>query len=173
MNLIVESMIKNGKVIENVIIKERRVNPDERGNLMEILRRDEDFFKGFGQTYATEVYPGVTKGWHYHKEQTDNFVCVSGMIKLVLFDVRENSKTYKKVNELFIGEKDQLLVQIPPYVLHGFKGVGTDKAIIINVCTKPYNYNKPDEYRVHPHDKDLQKQVLGFDVPYNWARKDG
>ncbi len=30
--------------------------------------------------------------------------------------------------------------------------------------TASYNYNEPDEFRVHPHEND---------IPYDWSRKDG
>ena len=174
MNIVVQSMIKNGKVIKGVAIKELTINPDERGYQMEIYRNDDPFFKGFGQVYLTTAYPGVTKGWHYHKKQTDTFVCVKGMIKLVLYDVREDSPTKGFVNEFFIGEQDQLLIQIPTGVLHGFKCVSSEIAIIINTPNYPYDHKaEPDEFRVDPNDKKKQKEVLGHEVPYDWARKDG
>lgn len=151
-------------MISGVRIKNLHLIPDERGALMEMLRADDELFIKFGQVYVTTVYPGVVKGWHYHKIQTDNFVAVKGMIKLVLYDNRQDSPTRGEVNEFFIGEKNRLLIQIPPHILHGFKGVGLDEAFIINVPTEPYDRENPDEYRVDPHQND---------IPYDWAAKDG
>jgi dTDP-4-dehydrorhamnose 3,5-epimerase len=150
--------------ISGVRIKPLRVIPDERGRLMEILRRDDEVFTEFGQTYMTTMYPGVTKAWHYHKLQTDNFACVKGMIKLVLYDERENSPTKNVVNEFFLGEHNQQLVQIPPNIWHGFKNIGDSESIIVNITTHPYNYQEPDEYRVAPHENH---------IPYQWSRQDG
>ena len=150
-------------MIEGVRVKTLRVIPDERGWLMEMLRSDDDLFVGFGQVYMTAAYPGVVKGWHYHKKQTDHFVCVKGMMKVVLYDSRQASPTHGQVNEFFIGERNAQLVQIPPYVLHGFKCISEELAILINTVTHPYNHTDPDEFRVHPHDND---------IPYDWARKD-
>ena len=76
-------------MIDGVKLKPLRVLPDERGRLMEILRCDDEVFSKFGQVYMTTAYPGVVKGWHYHKVQTDNMAVVRGMMKLVLFDSRE------------------------------------------------------------------------------------
>ena len=152
------------KIIEGIKIKKLKVIPDERGRLMEMLRNDDDLFLGFGQVYLTAVYPGVVKGWHYHKEQTDNMTCVQGMIKLVVCDNRKDSSTYRQVQEFFMGKHNPILIQIPPMVLHGFKGISPDESLIINAPDKVYNYEKPDEYRIDPHDKD---------IPYDWRRKDG
>ena len=151
-------------MIEGVKTKKLKVIPDERGRLMEILRSDDDFFQKFGQVYVTTVYPDVVKAWHYHESQTDNIACVQGMIKLVLYDKRENSSTYQEVNELVIGVHNPLFVQIPEKVCHGWMGVSENESIIINIPTEAYNYDNPDELRINPHEND---------IPYEWKRKDG
>ena len=149
-------------MIEGVKVKKLRVIPDERGRLMEILRRDDEFFIEFGQVYMTTAYPGVVKAWHAHRLQYDNMTCVKGMIKLVLYDDREGSATRGEINEFFIGEHNPVLVHIPPGVWHGFKNIGLEECIVINVPTKTYNYERPDE---------LRKPAHGV-IPYDWTRKD-
>ncbi len=151
-------------MIHGVRTKPLRVIPDERGRLMEMLRSDDEIFLKFGQLYMTTAYPGVVKGWHYHKVQVDNFACVKGMIKLVLYDARDGSPTKGEVNEFFIGEHNHLLVQVPTCVYHGFKCISETEAIIVNCPTEVYRYKDPDEFRAPPHSPD---------IPYDWSRKDG
>jgi len=151
-------------MIEGVRVKKLKVIPDERGRLMEMLRADDELFVKFGQVYMTTAYPGVVKGWHYHKKQIDNMVVIKGMMKVVLYDSRNDSKTYGKVQELFMGEQNPILVQIPPFVYHGFKCISEEESMAINCPTEVYNYDKPDEFRVDPHKND---------IPYDWERKDG
>lgn len=146
-------------MIQGVIAKQLRQVVDERGWLIEILRNDWEHFKKFGQTYVTAAYPQVVKAWHMHKKQTDNITCVKGMIKLVLHDGRKKSKTKGETNEFTIGEKNLLLVQIPPEVWHGFKTISEEHALILNVPTELYNHDKPDEFRLPP---DTDK------IPYDW-----
>jgi len=152
------------KLIEGVRTKPLTVIPDERGRLFEILRKDDALFLKFGQVYCTTVNVGVVKGWHYHKKQIDNFVCVSGMIKLVAYDGRTGSPTKGLVNEWFIGTHQPLLVQIPAMVHHGFKGLSEPEAIVLNIPTEPYHHKRPDEYRLDPHHSE---------IPYDWNRRDG
>ncbi len=150
--------------IHDVRTKTLRVMSDERGWLMEILRADDPgLFSKFGQVYVTATYPDVVKAWHYHKIQIDHFACVSGMVKLVLMDTREDSPTRGAVNEFFIGTRNPVLVQVPNLVYHGWKCVGTELALVVNVPTEPYRHPDPDEYRVEPHGM----------LPYDWTRKDG
>ena len=150
-------------MIDGVRTKQLKPIPDERGRVMELLRADDELFDRFGQVYITTAYPGAVKAWHYHKKQTDNLAVVKGMMKLVLYDSREDSPTRGEVNEFFVGEHNPLLVQIPPKVYHGFKCIGEDESIVVNCPTEPYNHNEPDEYRVEPH---------GDTIPYDWARRD-
>ncbi len=150
--------------IDGVKTKSLRVMPDERGWLMEILRADEaDIFTKFGQVYMSVTYPGVVKAWHYHERQVDNFVCIAGMVKLVLVDTRASSPTNGAVNEFFLGTQNPTLVQVPNLVYHGWKCISTDAAMVVNVPTEPYHYTQPDEFRLAPHDT----------LPYDWTRKDG
>ena len=108
-------------MIKGVKVKQLKILPDERGRLMEILRVDDELFKDFGQVYMTTAYPGVVKAWHYHKLQYDNFAVVKGMMKLVLYDSRENSPTKGEINEFFVGEYNPILVQIPPMIIMDLK----------------------------------------------------
>ena len=151
-------------MIDGVTMRKLRVIPDERGYLMEMLRSDWPEFERFGQVYITAVYPGVVKGWHYHQIQTDHFICVAGMAKVVLYDGREDSPTQGEVNEFFMGQLNPILLKIPPGVMHGFKGISSQMALIVNIATELYEYDNPDEYRLPPHTDQ---------IPYDWARKDG
>ncbi|HJR61022.1 MAG TPA: dTDP-4-dehydrorhamnose 3,5-epimerase family protein [Vicinamibacterales bacterium] len=150
--------------IAGVQVKQLRAIPDERGWLMEILRCDETgLLPKFGQVYVSATYPGVVKGWHYHKKQVDNFACVAGMVKLVLIDTREDSPTRDLVNEFFIGSQNPMLVQVPSLVYHGWKCIGMEPSLVVNVPTEPYDREAPDEFRLEPHGT----------LPYDWTRKDG
>ena len=151
-------------MIKGVKVRKLRLIPDERGYLMEMLRSDWEEYDKFGQVYITAVYPGVVKGWHYHKIQTDHFICVHGMAKVVLYDGREGSTTHGEVNEFFMGWQNPTLLKIPPGVMHGFKGISQEMALIVNVPTELYNYEQPDEYRLPAHTDQ---------IPYDWSRKDG
>jgi len=151
-------------MIDGVKIKKLKVIPDERGRLMEILRRDDELFQSFGQVYITTTYSGVVKAWHKHEKQTDNIVCAAGMIKMAVYDARPGSATFKEINEFYLGVHNPLLVQVPAGVYHGWMCVSQEEALIINIPTEMYNREHPDEQRLDPHTSD---------IPYDWKRRDG
>jgi len=123
-----------GNLIDGVIIKRLNKIPDERGNIYHMITTKDAEYKGFGEIYFSLVYPNAIKGWHKHSKMTLNYAVVSGMIKLVLFDERPDSKTKGTLMEIFMGDENYLLVQIPTGVWNGFKGIGTKTAIVAN-CT--------------------------------------
>lgn len=151
-------------MIDGVKTKKLRVIPDERGRLMEILRRDDEIFEKFGQVYMSATYPGVVKGWHMHQKQTDNICCVRGMLKLVVYDGREGSPTRGQIDEFFIGEHNPMVIHIPPRLYHGWMCVSEQEALVVNTPTESYDYARPDEQRLPAH---------GSEIPYDWRRKDG
>jgi dTDP-4-dehydrorhamnose 3,5-epimerase len=151
------------KLIDGVRVKRLTVHADERGRLMEMLRADDDFFEQFGQAYLTTAYSGVVKAWHYHRHQVDHFTVVRGMMKIVLYDSRPDSPTFGVVNEFFAGDYNPILIRIPNLVYHGFKCISETEALVVNIPSRMYDYDDPDEYRLPAHTDE---------IPYDWSRKD-
>ena len=149
-------------MINGVVIKPLRRIPDERGYIMHMLRADDPDFEKFGEIYFSTVYPGVVKAWHLHQEMILNYAVPFGMIKLVLYDERENSPTRGEVQEIFMGEQNYQLVKIPPHVWNGFKGVGPETAILANCASIPHDPNEM-----------IRREADDPSVPYDWALKHG
>ncbi|HOW28618.1 MAG TPA: dTDP-4-dehydrorhamnose 3,5-epimerase family protein [Elusimicrobiota bacterium] len=144
-------------MIEGVRVIPLRKIPDERGKIVHMLKCTDPHFEKFGEIYFSFGYPGAIKGWHDHTKQTQNYAVIHGMIKLVLYDGRKGSSTFKELMELFIGEDNHQLVTIPPGVINGYKAVGTETAIVANCATLAH---EPDEM--------IRYDPLGDKVPYKW-----
>lgn len=118
-------------------IKKLKINSDQRGSLIEILRSDDKIFKGFGQVYITYINPGETKGGHYHKGQYDYFFVVKGCVSIEL------DNGMKKINYSLKADE---LICVSPYIKHTFKNCGNDIAICVGITTEPYNQKNPDTH---------------------------
>ena len=149
-------------MIDGVVVKPLRRIADERGFIMHMLRKDDLDFEEFGEIYFSTIYPGAIKAWHLHKEMTLNYAVIVGMIKLVLYDDRDNSPTKGELQEIYIGRENYQLVKVPPLVWNGFKGYGDEMAIVANCATLAHD---PDEIvRMAPFDTS---------IPYSWDLKHG
>jgi dTDP-4-dehydrorhamnose 3,5-epimerase len=145
-------------MIEGVLAIPLKRIPDERGTVLHMLKRTDPHFVEFGEIYFSTIYPGVVKGWHKHAEMTLNYACVHGRIKLVLFDDRDGSPTRGEIMEFFLGPDNYSLIQIPPGVWNGFKGMGNETAVVANCCT--HTHDPKRSIRLDPFDND---------IPYDWA----
>ncbi len=149
-------------MIDGVSVAPRRQIVDERGKIMHMLRSDDPEFERFGEVYFSWVNPGVVKAWHLHKEMTLNYVCPHGLVKLVLYDGREESATHGEVMEIFLGPDSHRLVTVPPGVWNGFKGVADQPSMVANCATLAHD---PDEI--------VRMDPTASDIPYDWSLKHG
>lgn len=149
------------KMIDGIELRQLKKNVDERGYLCEILRQDWDVFKQFTMAYFSVTYPGVVRAWHRHlrTKQRDYMCFIQGTAKVAIYDDREGSPTMGSINEFIIGTDNITLIKIPGECWHGFKALGIEPTILVNLPDKLYDYQKPDEERLPP---DTNK------IPYDW-----
>jgi len=145
-------------MIDGVYLTPLRQILDERGKVMRMLRSDDPHFQGFGEIYFSCVYPGAIKGWHLHSRMTLNYAVPHGSIKFVLYDDRVGSPTRGEVQEFFLGPDNYQLVTVPPLVWNGFKGIGTEMAIVANLAT--ISHDAGEIQRRDPFDSS---------IPYDWT----
>lgn len=125
-------------MIEGIIIKKLEKFSDPRGWLAEIFRKDEIDYEP-AMAYLSETKPGVARGPHEHKEQTDFFVFTGpGKFKVYLWDNRKASPTFGEKMEMEVGGEEVSLVIVPPGIVHGYKCVSEIPALCINFPDKLY-----------------------------------
>ena len=79
-----------------------------------------------------------------------------------MYDLREGSPTRGELQEVFFGEDNYVLVQIPPGIANGYKVYGDKMVIMANAATLAH---EPDEMLRMPYDTD--------EIPYDWALAHG
>ena len=126
-------------MIEGVQITKLNKIDDDRGSILTMLRSDSKVFESFGEIYFSTIFNKAIKAWHLHQKAILNYACIKGKVKLVLYDDREGSKTYKNHQELILSPDDYFMVTIPPLIWNGFQGIDINKA--------RYNYNYQYYYK--------------------------
>lgn len=152
-------------MIHGVKIKQLIVHKDvpdtdqtqELGILMEVVRDDDTLLSKFGQSTMSVAPTGTIKAFHHHKYQDDLWFIASGKARIVLYDTRESSPTYKKIQIINAGEGDYKVVLIPVGVAHGYKVLSKEPVILFYHTTKSYDAKNPDEER-------LPWDILGANV---------
>ena len=149
-------------VIDGVKVIPLRQIVDERGKIMHMLKATDPHFIRFGEMYFSCAWPGVIKAWHIHRSMTLHNAVISGRAKLVMYDGRKGSPTRGTIQELFLGEDNYCLVQIPPGITNGYKAYGETMVILANCATEPHD---PDEI--------IRFDPFSPEIPYDWGLKHG
>lgn len=123
-------------------------NEDDRGFLIELLTTRDRLIEPIVHVYQVHARPGSLRAWIYHKKQSDRLCFTNGHFKVVLCDIREDSPTYGRINELFVGADNRLMVTISPLVAHAVQNLGTATSSFVNMPTRPYDHADPDKYRL-------------------------
>ena len=191
--------------IRGVEIKGLKTFPDDRGFFREVIRYNDPFFAGtdsttpvaprstpFGQWSHSKMTVNTVKAWHHHHVQTDWWYCGIGILHVVLFDLRENSPTWKRKMEFLLGDTDEpvssgnsvltAVAKIPPGVAHGLR-VQTNIAHLFYVTSETYNPQDEGRYPFHcaeiPHswgnERDLivadnDRRLFAPTAPKSWLR---
>lgn len=144
-------------MIEGVVLKELETFNDDRGFFRELIRvTDDSFREGFGQWSHSLMFDGVIKAWHFHRVQTDWWYIVSGVLRVGLCDLREDSGTYKITMDFLMGDlQPARALKIPPGIAHGCKTV---QGPVHLFYLTSHVYNPDDEIRI-PYDD----PEIGFD----------
>ena len=126
--------------IEGVEVREPIRHADSRGWLIEIFRSDEmrtELAPKMG--YMSVTHPGVARGPHEHKDQTDYFCFIGpSNFKVYLWDARANSPTFGVKQIIYAGLDSPLMLVVPPGVVHAFRNVGLENGIVFNGPNRLY-----------------------------------
>ena len=97
------------------------------GDILRILRMDEDSFYSFGEAYFSTINMNSIKAWKKHSDMTMNLVVPTGSVGFVFSD----GQTYESIT---IGPKNYLRLTVPPGVWFGFKGLSSEINLVLNIA---------------------------------------
>jgi dTDP-4-dehydrorhamnose 3,5-epimerase len=126
--------------ISGVLCRKLVVYEDQRGWLAEIFRQDEvakDLVPAMA--YVSVTKPGVGRGPHAHRDQTDMF-CFAGPgdFRVTLWDNRPDSLTFQTRQDFLLGESCPGVLIVPPGVVHGYRNVGDKPGWVLNFANRLY-----------------------------------
>jgi dTDP-4-dehydrorhamnose 3,5-epimerase len=158
--LVTKEWQKIEEQIDGVAVREVLHVPRDHGVITEMFRPEWDpTGLPIVHIYQSRLFPGAIGAWSCHAKTIDRLFVNQGHLKVVLFDGREESRTYRRIVELYTGDARPAFVVLPAGVWHGLQNLGGNDALVINCPTKAYDYDDPDHYRL-PFDSP--------EIPYAW-----
>lgn len=143
--------------IHDVEVLPLKIIKDHRGAVMHMLKDSAESRLQVGEIYFSVINEGIIKGWKRHKLIKQNMVVPEGLVRLVIYDDRENSDSKGAIQVIDFGPDHYVLVKLPPMVWYSFKSIASGHSIIANCISIPHD---PAEGEVLPIESDK--------IPYNW-----
>lgn len=152
--------------IKEVVIEKLNKFTDERGYLVETFRVDSLPGKLRPvMSYISYTKPGIARGPHEHKGQTDIFCFMgTGNFRIKLWDNRRESETYGNYMEVIGGEDNPIRVIVPLGVVHGYKNISEDvNGMVMNYPDKLYQgWDRKEEIDEIRHEDKEDEFYLDF-----------
>lgn len=129
------------------------------GDIFHAMKKSDSGYNGFGEAYFSTIEPGFVKAWKRHNKMTLNIVVPKGIIRFVIYDNRNLSKTKNKFFEVTLSQKNYFRLTIPPKVWFGFQCLDDETSILLNIANIPH---LPSEV--------LKKDIC--DIDFDWKLKE-
>jgi dTDP-4-dehydrorhamnose 3,5-epimerase len=123
--------------IPGVLVRSLKRYDDSRGWLSELFREDElppGYQPAMG--YVSMTRPGIARGPHEHRDQTDGFAFMSGQFEITLWENRPASARLRWT--LRAGEANPIFLIVPPGVVHAYRNAGETDALVFNFPNRLY-----------------------------------
>ncbi len=145
--------------IQGVLVRSLHRYDDSRGWLTELFRDDElpdNYRPAMG--YISMTRPGIARGPHEHRDQTDGFAFLSGSFEITLW---ENRPGRERIRWSFAaGEANPIFLIVPPGVVHAYRNNGETDALVFNFPDQLYagrgRRESVDEIRHEDQDSEFQ-----------------
>ena len=145
-------MMKN---IHDTIVTPLKKISVPNGDVMHAIKSSDNGYDNFGEAYFSTINSGGIKAWKKHHKMTLNLVVPSGNVQFVIYDDRKSSKSLGNFHKIVLSNKQYFRLTVPPKLWVGFKGLGDNPSIILNIANIEHS---PSEVE--------RKQV--YEIFYDW-----
>ena len=146
--------VSGGLMIEGVILTPLKIINVSGGDVYHGMKASDAGFEGFGEAYFSSVDTDVIKAWKKHNKMTLNLVVPVGRIGFVIFDDRKNSSTGGSHQQEILDMHNYCRITIPPGLWFGFKGLGKDLNLLMNMANIEHTYLEGEKKSIDELDYD-------------------
>lgn len=135
-------------MISGVLLTPLRVIPTPGGAVLHAMKQSDAGYAGFGEAYFSTVERGAIKPWRCHLRMTVNLIVAAGAIRFVLHDIRPQSASCGRFQEVRLSRDDNYQrLTVPPGVWMAFEGIGPSENMLLDIADMPHD---PDEAERRP-----------------------
>lgn len=122
--------------IKSFFPQEHKINKDERGKFIEIIKTN-----SMGQYSFSSTFPGQIRGNHYHTRKVERFSVVKGNALIKMRKIGTN-----EVFEFCLNEDKISFIDMPIWYTHSIQNIGKDDLVTLFWINEPYDPNDSDTF---------------------------
>ena len=116
---------------------------DSRGSVKHFIKSTDEDFVSFGEVYLSTVKCNVVKGWKKNLDVDQNFCCIQGIIKVVIYDDRNDSVSRGSIHAIILdSESTHSRLKIPKDLWYSFKCCSEETSTLLNFISTPHKFNR-------------------------------
>lgn len=112
------------------------IHEDTRGVFVEMLKTPD-----CGQFSYFTVYPGITRGGHYHHSKTEKFLVIKGVARFKFRQINTDEKF-----ELVISGRVPTILETIPGWTHDVTNIGDEEMVVMLWANEVFDRTHPDTY---------------------------
>lgn len=128
-------------MIKDILITKLNVMQSNDGSVLHGIKKTDNGFMSFGETYFSFINKDAFKGWKKHTKMTMNLIVPIGEIRFNFIDLRKDSETYNQKMKISLSLNNYVRLTVPPSIWFGFKGLA-DQNMLVNVASIPHDPNE-------------------------------
>ena len=141
--------------IDGIILTPLRRITHPKGDILHGMKHSDPGYSAFGEAYFSSILCNDIKAWKLHKQMTLNLIVPVGSVKFVMIDMRKNSNSFNDSFEVTISKDNYQRLTVPSGVWFGFKGIGSNLNLIMNIASIEHDPNEVDRKEIE-------------EIKYNW-----
>jgi len=122
--------------VDGVILTPLKKVTNKKGDVLHVIKKNDNGFEGFGEAYFSSINQGGIKGWKKHSQMTLNIVVPVGAIKFVVYNDYD-----EEFFSVVLSQKNYQRLTIKSGYWVAFKGIDQNN-ILLNVANIEHD---PDE----------------------------
>jgi dTDP-4-dehydrorhamnose 3,5-epimerase len=120
-------------LLSDIEVTEATIVPNEFGDIVKILKCDEQKQEKISEVYCSWAIPNKIKAWKMQGFQTMNLFVLKGNIRFVFIDDKD------KVLKIDLSFDSNKLLTVPPGIWYGFMCISSDNGLILNSTDLVHN----------------------------------
>ena len=152
-----KSIVNNkSNIIDGVFLTPLKVINVLGGDVMHGMKRSDSGYIGFGEAYFSMVEPEAIKAWKKHYKMTLNLIVPMGVVRFIIYDDRQNSKSFGEFQEIVLSKNNYYRLTIPPMLWVGFQGLSEKISVLLNIADIEHGSDE------------IERKELN-EINYNWG----